>query len=82
VRSSFGIKDELYRFEPDPAGAPRHVLATGTSVATGATYPVAWTVERAGGRVLCLTLGHDGGAHQNPEFEKILRNAAEWLRPR
>jgi putative membrane-bound dehydrogenase-like protein len=82
VRSSFGIKDELYRFEPDPAGAPRHVLATGTSVATGATYPVAWTVERAGGRVLCLTLGHDGGAHQNPEFQTILRNAAEWLRPR
>lgn len=79
LSSSFGIKDELYRFEPDPAGMPIHVLLTGTSVTTSATFPVAWTVERAGGRVLCVTLGHDGGAHTHPEFKTLLGNAARWL---
>ena len=53
-----------------------------TPARTGATYPVAWTVERAGGRVLCLTLGHDGAAHQAPDFQILLCNAAQWLRPR
>jgi hypothetical protein len=80
VRSSFGVADELYRFEPAPAGGAIRVLATGTSVATGASYPVVWTVDRPGGRIVCTTLGHDGAAHELPEYRAILANAVAWLR--
>jgi hypothetical protein len=87
VRASFGVKDELYRFEPDPAGSSIRVLATGTSTSTDATYPVVWIVERPvatggaseGARILCTTLGHDGGAHELPEYRTLLQNAAAWL---
>lgn len=79
---SFRIEDELYRFEPDPEGAPIHVIAVGRSLATDAEYPVLWTVEREAGRVACLTLGHDGRAHANANYQRILKNAANWLAPK
>lgn len=82
ARSSFGIVDELYRFERDQDGAAVEVLATGTSVSSGEAYPVIWRVasDLAGaGRVLCITLGHDGAAHTNPDFQALLRSAVAWL---
>jgi type 1 glutamine amidotransferase len=82
VAAAFTVADELYRFEADPVGAPLHVLATATSATTGATYPVAWTVERGGGRVFATTLGHDGAAHAHRDFQTLLRNAAHWLAAR
>jgi hypothetical protein len=81
VRSSFGVKDELYRFEPDADGSAIRVLATGTSPATGATYPVVWIVDKPGARIVGTTLGHDGGAPELPEYRTILKNAAAWLLP-
>jgi type 1 glutamine amidotransferase len=75
---SFSITDELYRFEPDPA-ASSHVVLVGTSRATGAEFPVAWTRIHGGGRIAVITLGHDGAAHTNRGFQTLLRNAVRWL---
>ena len=77
VPSTFKITDELYRFAPD-AKAKIHVLAIGHSLETGIEYPVAWTVERATGRTVGLTLGHDDKAHDNPAFQKLFTNCVSW----
>jgi putative membrane-bound dehydrogenase-like protein len=77
---SFSVKDELYRFEIDPDGAPITVLAMGRSRSTGAEFPVLWTVERRQGRTLCTTLGHDGATHTHPAWKALLAGAVEWVR--
>ncbi|MCK6446441.1 MAG: ThuA domain-containing protein [Planctomycetes bacterium] len=78
VAPTFRVKDELYQFERDPRGAEMHVIAVGRSLSTGKEYPVVWTVARANGRTACITLGHDGAAHQDPNYVKLLANARAW----
>jgi len=79
VEPQFSIVDELYHFEKDPAGSNIHVLATGKSPVTGKVFPVMWTTELPGGKVVCLTLGHDGKAHEHPAYQKLLVNSCRWL---
>ncbi len=78
VPASFRITDELYRFERDPSGPDIKVLAIGRSLETGEEYPVVWTVARDEGRTTCITLGHDGKAHELPAFKQLLKNSAAW----
>lgn len=78
VPASFRITDELYRFERDPSGSDIKVLAIGRSLETGEEYPVVWTVARDEGRTTCITLGHDGKAHELPAFKQLLKNSAAW----
>ncbi|MHB8523131.1 MAG: ThuA domain-containing protein [Limisphaerales bacterium] len=79
VPKTFRVSDELYHFERDAAGSPMHVLAEGRNLSTGKTYPIAWTIECPKGRIVCLTLGHDGNAHDHPAYQTILRNSLRWL---
>ena len=81
VLPDFTITDELYRFEPD-ASAKSEVLATGTSLGTKAAYPVVWTRTHGKGRIVALTLGHDGAAHQHASYRKLLANAVRWVAER
>lgn len=78
VAASFRLKDELYRFKVDASEPKLQILATATETATGKTYPVVWINPHAKARVVCITLGHDGAAHENPEFQKLLRNSCAW----
>ncbi len=78
VPSEFVITDELYRFEPAPDGTPIEVLARGISRTSGDSFPVVWTTKTPFGRVICTTLGHDGAAHQNPAFKRLIQNAVHW----
>ena len=78
VPATFKIKDELYQVTLDPAGAKSHVIAIGRSLSTGKEYPLLWTVERAKGRTVCLTLGHDGAAHESAEYKALYTNAIRW----
>lgn len=79
LAESFRIEDELYRFERDPEGASIQILAIGRSLASGAEYPVLWTVLHPSGRIACTTLGHDARAHENPHYQRLLTQAARWL---
>lgn len=79
VPQQFTLSDELYRFEKDEEGADIHVLATGIEEETGQEYPVAWTVEYGEGRIVCITLGHDGASHEHEAYIKMLQNSIEWL---
>ncbi len=79
VPETFTIKDELYRFEKDDEGSDIHVLAKGIEPDTGDEYPVAWTVDYGEGRIVCITLGHDGEAHTHEAYKTIIQNSIEWL---
>lgn len=79
VPSRFTIVDELYRFEKAGDGADMHVLAMGIEQETGDEYPVAWTLENGDGRVVNITLGHDGDAHQHEAYVAMLQNSIDWL---
>jgi type 1 glutamine amidotransferase len=78
VSKSFKVKDELYQFMKDPAGPEIQVLVKGKSLETGKEYPVVYTVSHPKGRIVCITLGHDGAAHDHPDYKKLLQNAAAW----
>ncbi|HXT42341.1 MAG TPA: ThuA domain-containing protein [Candidatus Angelobacter sp.] len=78
VPDSFKISDELYHFEPDKAGTPIEVLATAKNLVTGRTYPSVWIVKHPRARIVCIALGHDGGAHDLDAYKTILRNALKW----
>jgi len=75
----FEIQDELYRAELDSSAAESLVLAVGRSRESGESYPVVWVREHGQGRVLCVTLGHDGAAHQNAAFVRLMENGLGWL---
>jgi len=78
VPRTFGITDELYQavLEKD---APSEVLATGRSRGTQKEYPTLWTRTLGQGRIVCLTLGHDGAAHEHAAYQKLLTNSVRWL---
>jgi uncharacterized protein len=78
VPASFTLRDELYRFNPDPEGAAVTVLATAREEATGTVYPIVWTVQNAAGRIVVNTLGHDGESHNHPAYQRILQNSLRW----
>jgi putative heme-binding domain-containing protein len=79
VAPKFTIKDELYWFEPDPQGTPIKVLATAHSAQKNRNYPQVFIAEHPKARVVGLTLGHDGDAHNHVAYILLLRNAVRWV---
>jgi uncharacterized protein len=79
VPSQFSIVDELYRFERDEEGTDIHVIAKGIEEETGEEYPVVWTSGYGEGRIVSITLGHDGDSHEHEAYKTLLRNSIEWL---
>ncbi|MBK7644861.1 MAG: ThuA domain-containing protein [Planctomycetes bacterium] len=75
---SFGITDELYQAELGK-DARCTVLAKSRSKVTQKEYPCVWTRTLGQGRILCMTLGHDGAAHEHSAYQKLLVNGARWL---
>jgi uncharacterized protein len=41
-----------------------------------------WTVKHPKTRIAGITLGHDGRAHNLPEFQRLLKNAIDWCMAR
>jgi putative membrane-bound dehydrogenase-like protein len=78
VPSHFRITDELYHWNKAD-GADIQVLATGRNLTTGKTYPVVYVMKHPKGRIVCITLGHDGAAHELPAYKKLLQNALTWV---
>lgn len=82
VAKSFKITDELYRWskhQKNKQASDIEVLAIGKSLKTGKEYPVVWIVQYAKTKIVCNTLGHDGRAHQNKDYKKILENTLKWM---
>jgi len=79
VPTTFKITDELYYFIKDEKGTPIEILATGKSPLNGKTFPVVFVVKHPKTRIVAITLGHDGKAHDHPAYKTLLRNALEWV---
>jgi len=79
VPATFRISDELYWFEPDPNGTAVQILATAHSRQKNQAYPQVFIVRHPETRIVGLTLGHDGRAHEHPAFQQLLRNAVFWV---
>lgn len=79
VPGTFTIKDELYHFQSDEAGNDIHVLAKGIDPDNGKEFPVAWTLTYGQGRIVAITLGHDGEAHTHRAYKTMLKNSVKWL---
>lgn len=81
VPETFRIRDELYRVELDPA-AKSEVLLQGHSLGSGKDYPVLWLRTHGEGRIVGLSLGHDGAAHEHAAYQNLYTNIVRWLLPR
>lgn len=80
VPLTFEIVDELYRVKaPADADLPIEVLARGLSRHGGDSFPCVWVPDTGAGRVLVVTLGHDGRAHQLAAFQSLMRSGLNWL---
>ena len=77
VPKTFKITDELYNFIPDEKGTPIEVLATAKST-NGKTFPIVWIVQHPKAKIVGITLGHDGRAHDHPAYKSILVNSLKW----
>lgn len=76
VPASFMINDESYmaKIEPDAAA---EVLAINEKVKK--PFPSVWVMKDPKTRIVCITLGHDDKAHDNPAYRTLLNNAVRWV---
>lgn len=83
VSPQFELVDELYMMNRDgpPEGAARITVLAETSVSekSGARHPAVWITEHPKARIVGITLGHDERAHNHPDYQRILANAAKWV---
>lgn len=78
VEQQFTLKDELYYFQPDPAGPGVEVLATASAEGSDKVFPSVFTVNHGQARIVGLALGHDAESHELPAYQTLLRNAVRW----
>jgi hypothetical protein len=70
----FTIHDEIYwGFR---VGADVHPLLTTTHAKSGKT--LMWTRDEGKSRVVCLQLGHDHAAYENPNFRELVTRSIAW----
>jgi type 1 glutamine amidotransferase len=78
VPATFTFKEENYR-----AGftdkAKSEVLAENNPDNKNVIHPSVWIVKDPKTRIVCITLGHDGAAHDHPAYQAILTNAVNWV---
>jgi uncharacterized protein len=73
---TFTVVDETYHSVADPAGPGVDVLVEAER--GQAKHASVWVTHNPKSRIVCIALGHDGDAHNNPEFKKLLCNAVKW----
>lgn len=79
VENKFTLKDELYYYKPDPAGAGAEVLATASAEGSDKTYPSVFVIKHPKARIVGIALGHDAGSHDIAPYQNLLRNAVRWV---
>jgi type 1 glutamine amidotransferase len=76
--SVFKITDENYRTDiPDKKRV--HICAENAADGHEDPNPSVWVVKDPKTRIVCITLGHDDAAHQNPSYQRMLLNAVKWV---
>jgi type 1 glutamine amidotransferase len=78
LQRDFKLRDELYQVNFEPGAKTQVLVETSVSGQTGKKHPSVWIVEHPKSRVVCIAPGHDGAAHREPNFRKLLANAVKW----
>ncbi len=78
VPATFEITDENYRFEIQ-SKTKVDVCCYNAPDGGKDPLPSVWTVKDRKTRIVCITLGHDGKAHDNPAFKTLLINSVNWV---
>ena len=79
----FEIVDELYRVKaPSESDLAIETLARSTSRHGGDSFPCVWIPDTGTGKVLIVTLGHDGRAHELAAFRTLMQSGVNWLEER
>jgi len=79
ISKNFTLKDELYRYELDPAGPGIEVLATANVAGSDKISTSVFVVKNSKARIVGIALGHDAASHDLPEYQALLRNAVKWV---
>jgi putative membrane-bound dehydrogenase-like protein len=74
----FRLRDEHYQIEIDPAAKVEVLVETSVSGQTGKKHPSVWIVSHPKSRIVGIAPGHDGAAHRDVNFRRLLRNAVKW----
>jgi type 1 glutamine amidotransferase len=77
VSPSFTFKEENYRTELK-SKAKAEILAENNPDANQVVHPSVWIVKDRKAKIVCITLGHDGAAHDSADYKAILTNAVNW----
>ena len=75
VADSFWVRDEHYKIELLAKDAD---IFLNSSSKEGGIEPAGYTRSFGNGRLCVLTPGHTLSVWENPEFQKILKNAINW----
>ncbi len=79
VDKKFTLKDELYYYIPDPAGAGVEVLANASAAGSDKIYPSVFVIKHPKARIVGIALGHDAESHDIAPYQSLLRNAVRWV---
>lgn len=78
LQREFKLHDELYQIAFEPGAKTQVLVETSVSGQTGKKHPSVWIVEHPKSRIVGIAPGHDGAAHREPNFRKLLLNAVGW----
>jgi type 1 glutamine amidotransferase len=78
LQREFTLHDELYQIAFEPGAKTQVLVETSVSGQTGKKHPSVWIVEHPKSRIVGIAPGHDGAAHREPNFRKLLANAVRW----
>jgi putative membrane-bound dehydrogenase-like protein len=78
LQGEFKLRDELYQVNFEPGAKTQVLVETSVSGQTGKKHPSVWIVEHPKSRIVCVAPGHDGAAHKEVNFRKLLANAVKW----
>jgi putative membrane-bound dehydrogenase-like protein len=78
LEREFRLHDELYQIAFEPGVKTQVLVETSVSGQTGRKHPAVWIVTHPKSRIVGIAPGHDGAAHREPNFRKLLANAVRW----
>jgi putative membrane-bound dehydrogenase-like protein len=78
LQREFRLRDEHYQITLDPAAKVEVLVETTVSGQTGKKHAAVWIVDHPASRIVGIAPGHDGAARREPNFRRLLANAARW----
>jgi hypothetical protein len=82
VPQEFELEDTWMETEDDTDWSGVFILASARKDDQSGAVPLLWTIEQNGQRFVCFSSGHDGKAHNDQTYIRILQNALLWAADR